>query len=398
MGGSTHPRNSIREYLGLRRDLGLMLAAIVLTNAGEEMWLRFVPKYLELMGAAPLFIALYDGLKTALAALYAWPGGVAADRWGHRRAFLFFSLLSIAGYGLLLVIPHWSGVFVAMILFLAWSNLSLPAMFSLVAVGLPSTKLVMGIGVQSMVKRFPIIVGPMIGGTLLDAYGIEHGFRYGVAVSIACGLASFALESRIEGAPPIPSDPRQDFPSTVRAFDPQLRRLLLSDILIRLCERIPAAWIVIYAMDSVHASATDVGLLTSVEMVTAMLCYLPVAHWADRSRKEPFVIATFGFFTLFPLSLLFARSLPMLYLAFVIRGLKEFGDPARKALIVSLAPPEARGRVVGAYYLIRDLTVSTGAIVGGIAWTYGPAVNFWTAAAAGVAGTLLYWMTSRRVA
>jgi hypothetical protein len=51
----------------------------------------------------------------------------------------------------------------------------------------------------------------------------------------------------------------------------------------------------------------------------------------DEADREPFIVATFVFFTLFPVSLLFARSFAWLVVAFVIRGLKEFGETARKS-------------------------------------------------------------------
>jgi len=176
----------------------------------------------------------------------------------------------------------------------------------------------------------------------------------------------------------------------VKSFDPPLRRLLFSDILVRFCERIPYAWVVIYAMDDVGVSAIKVGVLTAIEMIVASACYVPVAYLAERYGREPFVIATFFFFTLFPLSLVFAHSFAWLVVAFVIRGLKEFGDSPRKALIVGYARPEMRGRTVGAYYLIRDTFVSVGSLLGAWLWRLGPAVNFWGAAALGAAGTAIY--------
>jgi MFS family permease len=95
-------------------------------------------------------------------------------------------------------------------------------------------------------------------------------------------------------------------------------------------------------------TAQQYGGLVAIEMVTAMLCYIPVAHLADRHGRRPFVPATFVFFTLFPLSLLFARSLPWLAFACFVRGFKEFGEPARKALIIAEAPPDLRARTYGA--------------------------------------------------
>ena len=43
------------------------------------------------------------------------------------------------------------------------------------------------------------------------------------------------------------------------------------------------------------------------------------------------MLVTFVFFTLFPVTLLWAHNFAWLALAFVVRGLKEFGKPARWA-------------------------------------------------------------------
>ena len=138
-------------------------------------------------------------------------------------------------------------------------------------------------------------------------------------------------------------------------------------------------------------TAQQYGVLVAIEMATAMLCYIPVAHLADRHGRRPFVLITFLFFTLFPLSLLWARSFSGLVVAFIMRGLKEFGEPARKALIIAEARPELRARTYGAYYLIRDCVVTTGAFLGAWLWSLGPQINFLGAAIFGAAGTVWFW-------
>jgi hypothetical protein len=85
-----------------------------------------------------------------------------------------------------------------------------------------------------------------------------------------------------------------------------------------------------------------------------------------------------------------ARSFETLLLAFVIRGLKEFGDSPRKALIIEYSAAAARGQSIGAYYLIRDVIVSTGALFGAALWKIGPEANFLAAAALGALGTIVY--------
>jgi MFS family permease len=377
--------------LGLNRQTTILLIAIMVIGSGEEMWMRFLPKYLEVLGASTFLIAAFDAIKTLLGAVYAFPGGYVSDRLGHRPAFIGFTAVSIAGYLMVVALPRPAGVIAAMFLFLAWSDFSLPATFSLVAQALPAGKHAMGIGMQSLIRRLPVIAGPIAGGLLIDRLGIVAGVRAGAAISVALALVAVLLLSRMVHQTPAVA-PLHGFRKTFAMFPPPLRRLLLSDILIRFCERLPFAWVVIYAMAQ-GLSAADVGILTAIEMIAAILCYLPASALADRYGKEPFVIATFVMFTLFPFALATAHTFAAFALASIIRGLKEFGEPARKSLIVSYSPESARGATVGVYYLIRDSVVTTGSFVGAALWQLGPEVNFLAAGGIGVLATAVYVAT-----
>jgi MFS family permease len=385
----------IANFFGLKRNLVVLLIAIFVIGAGEELWMRFVPKYLQALGASVFVIGLYDAIRTLLGAVYAYPGGVVVDLWGHRRAFLTFNIVSIVGYALVLLIPHWGGVIVGMFLFLSWSCFSLPATFSLVAAALEANRHAMGIGVQSVIKRFPIMIAPFFGGLLIDRFGVIGGVRIALVISIVFSGATIFVQRQIQEEPKAEMPQRLNFFQSLREFNSPMRRLLLSDILIRFCERIPYAWVVIFALDYIGVSAKEVGVLTAVEMLAATACIIPASYYADRYGREPFVSVTFIMFTLFPLSLLVSRSFTALLIAFAIRGLKEFGDTSRKALIIGYCDPARCGQMVGAYYLIRDLIVSTAAIVGAYLWSQGAAINFLGAAAFGIAGTIFYIKTIR---
>jgi len=387
----------LADFFGLKRNLVILLLAMFVIGAGEELWMRFVPKYLQAVGATVFVIGLYDALRTLLGAIYAYPGGVLADFWGHRRAFLAFNLVSIAGYALVLFIPHWGAVIAGMFLFLSWTCFSLPATFSLVGATLTASRHSMGIGVQSVIKRLPIMIAPVLGGMLIDRFGIISGVRIALLISIVLSALTLLVQRQLREEPKeeVAADERWNFWRSLREFNSPMRRLLLSDILVRFCERIPYAWVVIFAMDYIGVNAKQVGILTTVEMLAATLCIIPASHFADRHGREPFVMVTFIMFTLFPISLLLSRSFSALVIAFMIRGFKEFGDTSRKALIIGYCEPQRCGQMVGAYYLVRDLIVSAGAILGAYLWTLGPALNFLGATALGVAGTIFYVKTIR---
>jgi Na+/melibiose symporter-like transporter len=289
-----------------------------------------------------------------------------------------------------------------MFLFLSWSCFSLPATFSLVAAALEANRHSMGIGVQSVVKRLPIMIAPFFGGMLIDRFGVVGGVRIALVISIVLSGATIFVQRELqdESKPETTPGAQWNFWRSLDGFNRPMRRLLLSDILVRFCERIPYAWVVIFAMDYIGVNAKEVGILTVVEMLAAMLCIIPASHYADRYGREPFVIVTFIMFTIFPVSLMIAHahpaySLVLLIVAFAIRGFKEFGDTSRKALIIGYCDPARCGQMVGAYYLVRDLIVSFGAIVGAYLWGLGAELNFLSATACGIVGTIYYIKTIR---
>ena len=401
--------HKISEFLALRRNTSLLLVALVLAGTGEKLWLGFAPKYIEvlahgLLSAAQmiLVIGVFDALQTFLGAIYAYPGGWLTDHWGQRKSLLLFSLVSIAGYILVLLWQSWLALLLGSFLFLAWSALSLPATLSVIATSLQSHRHTMGVGVQSLIRRVPMMLGPLLGGWLLTRFGWTDGVRYALALCIGMSLLTLAFQwfmfESDAGRADLPVSqaaqqrrPTMTFLGVVKTFTPALRELLVSDILIRFCERIPYAFIILWAMDHGGLTAQQFGYLVTFEMVTAMLCYLPVAHLADKYGRRPFVLITFVFFTLFPVTLLFAHDFRWLALAFVVRGLKEFGEPARKALIIGEAVPELRARTYGAYYLIRDCTVTSGSFLGAWLWSVSPQANFIGAAICGALGTIWFW-------
>lgn len=391
----------LTDFLALRRNTTLLLGALLLAGTGEKLWLGFAPKYLETLGAGVFIIGLFDALQTLLGAVYAWPGGWLTDRWGQRRSLLLFNALSLAGYLLVLAWPHWLALLLGSFLFLAWSALSLPTTFTVVATSLQQRQHAMGIGVQSLVRRVPMMLGPLLGGWLVAREGWVDGVRHALALCVVLGLLTmvfqwFMLDPASRASTRRATDAGAGFVAVVRSFTPTLRELLLSDILIRFCERIPFAFVILWAINHAGLDVQQFAILVVVEMLTAMVCYIPAAHLADKHGRRPFVLATFGFFTLFPVMLLWATSYGWLLLAFVVRGLKEFGEPARKALIIGEAAPHLRARTYGAYYLIRDSVVTSGSLVGAGLWSISPRANFLGAALCGALGTLWFWQSVYR--
>jgi MFS family permease len=384
-------------FLGLQRSTLGVLSMVVLVGMGERMAERFLPIYMMALGGGALTIGLLNAMDNLLSALYSYPGGYLSDRIGVKRALLVFNLLAACGFAVVILIPAWQAVLAGAVLFISWSAISLPATMSLIYRVLPENKRIMGVSMHSLVRRVPMALGPVLGGICISAWGERNGVRIAFVFALALSAAALAMQQRlIEEANGTPSAgegalaPEENPLKLLRTMPPAMRGLLITDILVRFCEQIPYAFVVVWCMKVIErpVSAVEFGFLTAIEMATALLIYLPVAFLADRSTKKPFVVTTFAFFTLFPPVLMYCRSFAWLVPAFILRGLKEFGEPTRKALIMDLAPPDCRARMFGTYYLVRDVFVSIAALGGAVLWQMSPQTNFMVAFLFGALGTV----------
>ena len=382
----------VRHLLALERNTVAVVGAMFLMALGENLWRRFLPKYLEALGAPILAIGAYGSVEDALDGLYQYPGGWASDHYGRRQALLLFVMLAAVGYVVIAAAPAWPVVFVGLLLIMCWTSMASPTLFAVVGDALPAGRRSVGFSVQAILRRVPILIAPALGGALIAVAGIRTGVRAGLMASVALALLTLAVVRRMRLDRPAAPAPA-DISAVWRSLPGPLRRLLISDICIRTCDAMVDVFLVLYAVNVVHISAPAFGGLIGVQMATVILCSLPAAHLADRIGRKPFVIATFVAFASFPLAVVAARSLAGLVAAFVVGGLREIGEPARKALILDLVRPDLRARGVGLYYLLRSLAIAPAATVGGFLWTLSPTLPFLLAGAIGVVGVLLFTLT-----
>lgn len=382
------------NFLAIQKNTGVILLTVILIELGERMGERFLPIFIMALGGSAIIVGLLNAMDNFLSAVYSYPGGYLSDKIGYKKSLIFFDIIAMIGYLIVIIFPKWQTALIGAALFISWSSISLPAIMSAIAKVLPSKKRTMGVTMHSMVRRIPMAIGPVLGGLCINKWGEIDGMRIAFSFSLFFTFISIFFQIFFL------DDIKEKTETTLNPFkvlkntSSDLKRLLISDILIRFCEQIPYAFAVIWVMKNLGNTAVDFGILSMIEMITAMSIYIPVAYLVEKTkRKKPFITITFVFFTLFPVFLMFSKTFTLLVISFIIRGLKEFGEPTRKSLILDLSPEEKRGQVYGAYYLVRDIVVSLAALAGGFLWEISPQANFITAFIFGLIGTLYFAIT-----
>jgi MFS family permease len=256
---------------------------------------------------------------------------------------------------------------------------------------LPKNRRVMGFTFQSLLKRIPMAISPVIGGILIAKEGIANGVRGGLIITLVLAAITVLIVRQIN-TPIIVGEP-VGIKGVWASFHHALKRLLISDIIIRICEGLVDILIVLYVTNIIGISLAQYGWLVALQMSISMLVYIPAGKIADRIGRKPFVIATFLCFALFPLVIVLSNSFALLVIAFIIGGLREIGEPSRKAMIVDFAEQHVRARTVGLYYLVRSLTITPAAALGGLLWRFTPQLPFIVACIVGLLGVIVFIAT-----
>lgn len=409
----------LADWLGLNRAAIAVLVVIGCLGMAEEIWSNFLALHLRdetaaLTGGDPatavaqaaLYMGVIASLKNLLEGAGYIAGGSIAHRLGARVALAVSALPMAAGFLIMLSARHPWTIAAGALLMTNWEPLSVPATFDVVGSQVKKERRTIAFALQSIQKRLPKIIGPAIGGLMFGAIG------YWLNLTIAFVLVGLAVVIQLAikwQAPASGAGTRIPFGNVMAQMPAELRRLLTAEIFIRWGDWFARDFAVLYVVTILirdggwtdAAAARGAGFLLALMATTALATYIPVAKWVDRSPSpRPFIGVTFLLFSLFPICLVVlpraaqAVGLPIvagLVVAFVVNGLRELGEPARKALITAGFPPTTRARGVGIYWGLRSFAFCPAPLVAAWLWgQVGPEATFLVGGAIGLAGTAYY--------
>ena len=165
----------------------------------------------------------------------------------------------------MILLPAWQAVLAGAVLFISWSAISLPATMSLIYKVLPLNKRTMGVSMHSLVRRIPMALGPLIGGLFIGIWGEQSGVRLASGAAHAMAIVALFLQQRMivndrpdatASAEACSLTPEKNPLKLMRLMNPAMKGLLVTDILIRFCEQIPYAFVVVWSMKTIAEPAT----------------------------------------------------------------------------------------------------------------------------------------------
>jgi hypothetical protein len=414
-------RAAIADWFGLNRATLAVLAVIGFLGLSEELWSNFLSLHLKDQATAKkatnavytavMYMGVIASGKNLIEGFAYIIGGRVAHRLGARTALALSAIPMAIGFTIMLLTREPWAIAVGALLMTNWEPLSVPATFDVVGSEVRKERRTIAFAVQSIQKRLPKVIGPAIGGLALGAVG----YWLNLTLAIACLALSVVLQLTLMKRMKPKADPASvRLGELLRTMPRTLKQLLAAEIFVRWGDWFARDFAVLYVVNllverwawSERDAIETSGMLLAIMATTALMTYIPMAKWIDRSQSpQPFILVSLFLFSLFPISLVVLPSLaddlglPVLaglVLAYVLNGLRELGEPARKALISGAFDKKIRARAIGLYWGMRSFAFCPAPLVAAYLWTkIGPDLTFLIGGSIGLAGTAWFAFNQR---
>jgi len=398
--------------LGLRRVFSNRNVFVVsLTNSmATFFWSVYNPYwalYLQQEILLPLpMIGLLSTINQSQHLLFQLPGGILADRIGRKKVILIGVTSRIIGPVIYLVAGSFELLIVGTV-FHAMHAISEAAHTAMIAESLPRERIGSGYGVYNMMSRLPMLFTGIIGGVLMDTFGVGTGTRICFIGGIIFGVIVFMLNSAFLTETlvrkPTKSSMMEDFKEVLPLFKGSLQTMQVTSAIYQFAAGLTSQLIILYVVGPMGLTKTEWGLISTIMSVIGFLMSMPSGMIADRFDRVKLNIVARAIYPITTIGYIYLRNFYQILAVRMTAGIgmglsgaaetAVTGGPAWQSLMADIVPSEKRGRVTGFMSTVSGIAALPSPYIGAYMWgspDIGPENTMWAVILLGLVSTGIF--------
>jgi len=358
----------------LHGNIAVIAVSSAVRGFGGGLIGAYVSLYFVELGGSPSTLGLMTALASLIGSAMFVLGGIVADYYGRRRIMVMSAFYGIFFPLLYAVIQDWR-LFAALSVVATFGSISNPALHALVVDSFPPDKRTTGIASLQVISSLPVTVAPMIGGWLIQNYGVLDGFRLACLYTAATAFISafivllFLKETLRRGLAKKPSfsnrNKLKDVIEFTRPLPTSLKALMLSYALVAFANGVVGPYYILYASSFIGLTPMEWAPIAGLQALGVAL-KIPGGWFSDKFGKRKIMILSV--LTCAPCTILFTLSRSFFQVLTVALLLILTGihfAPAYEALQADLTPRKMRGRMAALWRLSGGLSSAPGMLIGG---------------------------------
>ena len=399
----------IRETFSSRNVMVLTITQTLFMFTAFLWWPYWSLFILEL-GATKELVGILQMIETVTQLVCQLPGGILADRFGRRKLIVYGSIFRVASPIIYILSTNWThiapGLFIG-----SFAMLGLPAMNALMAESLPMVSRGAGLSAYRAVTWMPMIITGLLGGVIMDTYGVVQGVKLCVSATLIVSIFSVILRWRFltetldmtrnkvdEGKKEASNE--DGVLQQLRTLPREIWILTVVAALSGFAIRLVMSFMVVYAVEVVGLTNTQWGLIgTAVSLISTVLT-IPGGILADRIGRKPCITVSRILSPISTLGFTFSANFWHLLSVRVIGGVAQgfggtvwglMGGPVWQALVADVTPPDRRGKMIGIIGTISGIVSTPASWVGGYMYdNISPALPFQTSFVINAVGSIIF--------
>ena len=394
----------VREFFG-NRNIVIVMATQTLSMFLAWLWWPYKSLFILELGATNEILGLLVMVETLGGMFFQIPGGVLADRYGRKRVIIASAILGFGSPLIYLFAGDWIQLVPAMLL-ASTASLSRGAMNALIAESLPTDKRGAGFAAISFVQKIPNVFTGIIGGVIMDHFGVIPGVRIVLTGVIGVSALSVVIYWMFLEETLLPES-RKDTKlelnlGSIRELGSMPREAWVLTIVAGLSSfsvRMVFSFTVPYVINIMGLSKTEYGAISTVVSLVSMFLTLPGGVLSDRIGRKQTVVISRVIASLSTIGIPLSTSVLTLG-AFRVTGsigsglggtfMRVRGGPVWQALVADMTPAEGRARMMGLMGTFVSIIGTPASYVGGyLTDNVSPEAPFYVSFALNTVGTLL---------
>lgn len=330
--------------------------------------------YQRQLGAGPFEIGVLAAIGMLIATLVMFPGTRLAERNDLRKTIIFGWAIAVPAPLFYALAPHWGWTAIG-IVFMQASVINTPAISLYLTLGIPRDQIAMVMTTVLSAYSLGLIASNLLTGWLAEIAPLSALFWVSF-VFFALATVCIAF---------IPAKRQRSSESTgVRYRDlmryPAYRVMLALFTVITAIIFIPWAFTPLYAREIAHVDNVSIGALMSVLYLGSVIIGLGLGR-LRRSRGSVAIVLCFeAAYVLSAVMLLSSMALPILGLAFFLRGAFWSFRQVMTAVIGEVLPDHAMAKGYGLFSLVTGAAAVAAYPIGGWLYARHAAMPFWSSA------------------
>jgi MFS family permease len=309
-------------------------------------------------------------------------GGFLADKYGRKLILILgiaFCCLGTVTYFKTETILE----LIAAVLFATvGTSIILSTMTAMTAESVADKRRASAFGYVETLRAVGNVLGPIVGGWILVAYGIRSPFLFAFAMYLLAFIGVLLLlkethkgEQQTRIFPWKLSEIKQIHRSLPDSRS--LYMLVIAQIVISFGGAIGGSLFVSYAYKVILAEPLDVSIIASLSTAISIIVMIPAATICDRIGRIPPLLVHEILFMTTQFGYAIAQVPTHLILVSIIGGIGAIGIPGFRALQTELMPKEHRVKLLSLYSFIASLAATPGPLISALVWdSIGPRIMF----------------------